>query len=384
MARWFVGNFHFEHRLADPSAVLSGRLQRLDAELAAAWLAVADDGDVVWTPRSIPAEFWDAMAARGFPRLQPATDWRGCPPEALLVPWGWTPELCACRSAQQPPDPQVVRRLNSRRWSAELELAGGTALPGASICCSLEEVVAAIARLPGIDPMWVIKAEFGMSGRERCLGRGPLTTHAASWTQRRLRRDGVVFLEPWVAPVEEAGLLWEVPRRASPQLVGVVPMHVDEHGHYRGSWFRGTPPYAGDLSDQPEGAPMNAPGAAQPGGAASWDEAVAATAQVAEMAQRAGYHGPLGIDVMRYRDASGAVRLRPLQDVNARWTMGRLALGWRRWFADQSWGLWWHGPAHELDRGPWAALPEGRVIHTSPGFIDNQPAQLASAVVVRI
>ena len=43
-----------------------------------------------------------------------------------------------------------------------------------------------------------------------------------------------------------------------------------------------------------------------------------------------GDFSPLGLDAMRHRVPGGAVRTRCLQDINARWTMGRLALGLRR------------------------------------------------------
>jgi hypothetical protein len=40
----------------------------------------------------------------------------------------------------------------------------------------------------------------------------------------------------------------------------------------------------------------------------------------------AGYHGPLGVDAFVYRDVDGALKLRPVVEVNPRFTMGRLAL----------------------------------------------------------
>ncbi|HET6424943.1 MAG TPA: hypothetical protein VFG20_14745 [Planctomycetaceae bacterium] len=49
--RLFVGNFDFEHRLADPQRVLPRRIDELNADLAWSWLALARDGDMLWTPR---------------------------------------------------------------------------------------------------------------------------------------------------------------------------------------------------------------------------------------------------------------------------------------------------------------------------------------------
>lgn len=83
-----------------------------------------------------------------------------------------------------------------------------------------------------------------------------------------------------------------------------------------------------------------------------WREAIEATRLVAQRVAAAGYFGPLGIDVMRYRDAAGQERLRPLQDLNARFTMGRLALGWRDSLPAGWSGLWrvYPGAAAKLVR----------------------------------
>jgi hypothetical protein len=43
---------------------------------------------------------------------------------------------------------------------------------------------------------------------------------------------------------------------------------------------------------------------------------------------------------MWYRNDDGRPQLRPLQDLNARFTMGRLALGWFRWLPEGWCGSW--------------------------------------------
>jgi uncharacterized ferritin-like protein (DUF455 family) len=42
--------------------------------------------------------------------------------------------------------------------------------------------------------------------------------------------------------------------------------------------------------------------------------------------RRANYHGPVGIDAFAYRDAAGKVRLKPIVEINPRYTMGRLTV----------------------------------------------------------
>jgi hypothetical protein len=59
-----------------------------------------------------------------------------------------------------------------------------------------------------------------------------------------------------------------------------------------------------------------------------WDpELRAAALAVGTAAAAAGFDGPCGVDAFAYRDASGAERLRPVVELNARFTAGISALG---------------------------------------------------------
>src|SRR4051812_3875070 len=90
MPRLFVGNFEFEHLLANGRYQPSATVKRLNAELAAAWIAVAEDGDWLWCPQPVPADFFDHLHANGLPRVIPVTDLTRVLTGTELVPWGWT------------------------------------------------------------------------------------------------------------------------------------------------------------------------------------------------------------------------------------------------------------------------------------------------------
>jgi hypothetical protein len=113
-------------------------------------------------------------------------------------------------------------------------------------------------------------------------------------------------------------------------LIGVTQLHCNERGQYRGSWFTEPLNAKGDISSD-------------------WQAAVDWALRAAERLQDRGYFGPLGIDAMRYTLPGGAVHMRPLQDINARWTMGRLSLGWRRLLRSGESGLWWHADPMTID-----------------------------------
>lgn len=328
MPRLFVGNFDFEHRLAEPGRQLPIRIDRINAELASCWLAIAEDGDFLWTPRPIAMSFFEQLSAAGLPQVVPINSFDQAPPGAECVPWGWTDEirrLCDRYGwvRHDPPD-RSVRAANARRTSALLEQEWQVGLERSGPAASVAEVSQRISQHPS-DARWVIKAEYGMSGRERITGTGPLTLTQQNWIRKRLATDEIVFFEPWVESLCEVGIQIHIPPTGDPELIQTVPLLVNPQGQYAGSLFLADP----DLTPIRDWL----------GQASAIDVAVRAAGRL----QAAGYFGPLGIDAMVYRAADHSIRVRPLQDINARWTMGRLSLGWKRFRdARDRIGIWCH------------------------------------------
>lgn len=359
MPRLLLGNFDFEWSLAHPQQRPPEALRRLNAELSTTWLAAADPEDVLWMPEEVEAEFWMRLAAAlpwRLPRVIGRLD--AAPADVTAMPWGWTDSLLQdCRAAglvvPAHPPIEVVRYVNSRRCSLALEQELGCGLRRAQWMTAVDPSVLAA------HPQWVIKADLSNSARERLLGRGAeLSPRDRAWLEARLARDGGAAWEPWVEIVEEAGLQWEIPPSGEPQFIGVTPLRTDAHGHYRGS----------DFSDATAGA--------------RWADAVEPARAAARRIQAAGYFGPLGIDACRYRDTDGSLRLRPLMDVNARWTMGRLSLGWRRLLQPGERGVWRHGPpqARLRDGASTVTAAPTRVIETSPPLLGGRPTRIAHRV----
>jgi hypothetical protein len=331
MPRVFLPNFDFEHQLAEPSrAEFGGAVRQINAELAGVWLSVAEPGDAVWSPAGKPI-FDDYFEA-----------WSGCPvaPSKIrwitddsqlvrgdeLCPWGWSEQvvkLGRIRGLTCPAPPiDAVREVNSRRFSFELETEWRVGLDGFAWVTSLDQLRNVLAGATRFCHGWLVKALLGMSGREQLVGRGAdLSPPMLGWLTQRFERDGAVIFEPRLDRIAEAGLQWQIPRHGEPVFVGVAPM-IDPPNASGG--------YFGSRIDPPEFADSR------------WHDAVEVSSRVASEVQRRGYFGPLGIDAMLYRDDGGHTRLRPIQDVNARWTMGRLAIELRRFLKPHEFGSWLH------------------------------------------
>ncbi len=361
MRRLFLGNFHFESELAaargwNPAA----SLRRMSAERVPAWIALAEEGDLVWTPEPIADSFWESLAEQGFSRVHSL----GEPPEENfeLVPWGWSMRARLFGQHTPQPSDESVRLGNSREWSFVTERQLGVALPGAARISRIEEIADVVRRSASqfdeSESMhaWVIKANFGMAARERVLGRGSkLTAANERWIQRRLQLNGAVFFEPWLRRRAEVGIQWSLPKPGygQPKLQGITPLLTDKHGGYRGSEFSLNTIVSTD-----------------------WQRAVDVTQQVAKSLQQLGYFGPLGIDAAIYEDSAGRALARPLQDINARYTMGRLALGFRRLLRPGERGVWQHGRRDE-----WTGNVT-REIELTPSLIGDAPPTHSSRVML--
>lgn len=372
MSRLLFGNFDFEHQLANATrAPANATLARINVELAPALIAIAEPDDLIWQPAECDASYFKTLRDAGLepPRFLRAPE--TIPEKTPLVPWGWSPEMrswgeahgCVCDA----PHESTVRRANSRLFSHELEVEWNCGLVGATVITNQDELAMTLRRQTTATSPWVLKALFGMSGRERHLGRGPeLTEQTANWARRRIGRDGAVIWEPWVEQIAEAGLQFEIPRTGEPQFLGVTPLLTDDLGNYRGN----------RLAVDDEG---------------QWSDAIEIAHRAAvRLQQRHHYFGPLGIDAMHYRDNSGTHRTRPLQDINARHTMGRLALGFRRYLQKDEAGTWLHVPMRK-QTATWQqflnearqSLPHScRLVPTSPNTIDGKPPALAHVLLI--
>jgi hypothetical protein len=268
----------------------------IDRDLAPCMLPLLGPADAVLLEEPVEDGALAPLRAAGLALARPAlaADARG----ERLVAWGASPSAAARARALglafDAPDAAIVRRVNSKLWSHALERELGCAIPGAAALFSEDEVRRAVA-LAGAGP-WVLKAPFGVAGRGRHLGRGAALGPAAlGFARRAIAREGGVLFEPWLAVEREWGISVEVDRGGAAAVIGATESIVRAGGQYAGSRIGADPPPARILE---------------------------AALEVGARLAREGYRGPAGIDALAL--AGGG--LRPIVEVNARFTMGMVAL----------------------------------------------------------
>ncbi|MCA1565405.1 MAG: hypothetical protein LC803_07180 [Acidobacteria bacterium] len=280
------------------------------------WLAV--EGDALLVEERPSESFQSDAARRGVELLTlDAAQHEQHQADRIFTPWGWTPRMVALGGqvgASVLPVPlEVVRRVNSKLWSHALEQELGIEMGGARIAASFEELAEALAHAcPRVDDKWVIKSPFGFAARERVLGRGARLEGAqATWARRQFAVGATLIFQPWLERVREYGVTFEIISGGEINLIGISDLQTNGAG-------TGTGYLLGRKIDSGRRAGLER--MARAVGARLFQE---------------GYTGPAGMDALEH--ASG---LHPLLEINARYTMGFVALAIERALKPRTPTLW--------------------------------------------
>jgi len=277
----------------------------LNRRLSEKLLWLAREGDALLADEPWADSLADEARARGVELISPAR--AGAQTHRLFTPWGWTPS--AVRAGEgvgasvEPLPFEAVARVNSKLWSHALEVELGVAMEGAATASTLGELNEAARRAcPRAGDKWVVKSPYGFAARERVLGRGPAVEGAqAAWVVKRLARGETLIFQPWLEVLREYGVVAEIARDGSHTVLGVSDLQTNGAGTGTG-YVLGRPPSPGRTRE------------------------LEATARVVcERLHAEGYSGPVGVDAIEH-----ARGLHPLLEVNARYTMGFIAVAVER------------------------------------------------------
>jgi len=300
-------NADFEAELAAPVGAYRRppHLEGLNRRLSAHLLWLARPGDALLVTEPWPERLRAEATRRGVELISPGGTARA--DGLIFTPWGWTPSAAAAgerAGAVVRPIPfETVARVNSKLWSHALEVEMGAALPGAALASTMGQLREAAARAcPRPGDKWVLKSPQGFAARDRVLGRGPsLGEPQARWAERRMARGETLIFQPWLDVVREYGIVMEVAPGGSVEVHGISDYQTNGAGVGRG-YFLGRPPAPGRL-----------------------DELERVARFVGARLDAEGFWGPVGVDALEH--AGG---LHPLLEINARHTMGFVALAVER------------------------------------------------------
>jgi hypothetical protein len=360
----FVFNPFAEGYIAQGTAFTPVKHQAMLAEdLAHLPQFLCRSNDVVLLAKRPSVDFLKILQQAGFPspefveirdgRLNPA---RHLEQRKLsgLRPWAWGPDsvkLLAPLFAQVANGPRLadqyfnhdIARLYSKAWSAALlrkVLARGCAWakapsPGGaaddSWLCSeqdvgtpvdtLEDALAAIAAIRGRGHhRVVVKTAYGLAGHNAIrLWEPELLPAQRQWLIHTLSHGWPLVVEPWL----ERALDFSVQLEMGPhslELRGYTGLINDRKGQFLANWA---------ATDCTQCLPATVADFFP-----SWPDILVHIHRLygeifsllAEELQRVGFIGPISIDAFVYRTAQGNCRLKPVVEINPRYTMGRLTI----------------------------------------------------------
>ncbi|MCH2202833.1 MAG: hypothetical protein MK102_12750 [Fuerstiella sp.] len=300
---------------------------------------------------------------------------------ATVTPWGWdTParQLANSIGSLDPvPSTESVLMVNSRKFLADFDTTTGEAQGilfdsgFGRICDDISVLQDAVKTLShqGIN-RWIAKSAWSASGRCRITGNSSdINKHQRDWLRKQLDRTGYVYLEPWLPVLRECGIQLEISSPASKEsrvhLLGTTELITDARGRYLGSM----------LSDHLD--PL-------------WCPAVDHAMLIGRRASELGYFGPLGIDCMQVMLPDRRLALRLCHDINARFTMGRLAMRLRSRLHGKRAGVWLHSSASSRQEDlvttkkcpTFDATDVVDVVSVSPRMIGDLPTAVDSRLYV--
>ncbi len=262
-----------------------------------------------------------------------------------IEPWGWSPEVTSlfkpllprlvdadggnsefARSAlsQHSFIPEHLGKIFSKSWSVEFlnqwllknktdSQFFGTLEDTGLVHTQWGSVRDSISKTIELHHRAMIKAPYGTAGMQvkdiselKNLD-GPL----GGWIRKLLRTQGGVIIEPFLNRVADLSIQLKIQDQET-TLLEVRQFITGSHHEYQGTLlgpklFRLNPQTLRFFH-----------AAFQP-----WKEFLR---QLGDQLRKEGYRGPAGVDAFLWKTQKGELKLKPLVELNPRWTMGRVAL----------------------------------------------------------
>jgi hypothetical protein len=268
-----------------------------------------------------------------------------------LRPWAWGPDSVeflaplfgSVTGEPRPPEQcfnERIAALYSKAWSAEFLRAVLSEFDPACVglppgfenhLCPADVIGTAVTDLPSAMEAIaairarghlrvVVKEALGLAGSNALrLWEPELLPNQRRWLERAFEAGRTLVVEPWLERLADFSVQLESTPRGL-KSIGFATLHNDLRGQYRGN--EAAPHFAVRLPESVTQHFCAARGVA--GGLPRFYEWLSERLEL--RLREAGFVGPVGIDALVYRDVDGHARLKPVVEINPRYTMGRVTL----------------------------------------------------------
>ncbi len=285
------------------------RKLRSDLALLPMWIACA--GSRIVAPAT---EENETFILQNTANLKGLADIGICKGESLApMPWGWSRSVrnefrrMGVESHADDAFLERLRQLSSRKTTVDmltmLDHHGIPVPPMPRLCLSVDEVEQKVHEFGDV----VMKMPWSSSGRGVCRASAKEFSHYYDWALGAIRKQGALLCEAFLDKVQDFAMEFRV-AQGKAEFFGY-------------SVFFNTPQMSYDHAVVASTATLRKRLAALVG-EPMLDAVQQAAAQSLERILPPEYDGYVGVDMMVYRDADGALRVNPCVEVNLRTTMG--------------------------------------------------------------
>jgi uncharacterized ferritin-like protein (DUF455 family) len=319
--------------------------------------------DVVLLPSRPPIEFLSELKQVGFsiPEFV-EIDQQGIPPEhslhqrkiAKLCPWAWSPgaiELFqplftnvrgAARRSEQYFN-KTIDHLYSKTWSADL-LRKFLSIGDEPWLCSPTDVGVAVSTLEGTlnsiaairgrgHHRVVAKQAFGLAGHNAIrLWEPELSEAQRRWLEHAFTHGAQLVIEPWLERLMDFSVQLEMDGTAL-KVCGYTGLINDQKGQFQANYA--APDFRQRVPPRVTSCFQSVRGFA----GKLWQLYENIRVLLQNELLQFGYLGPVGIDAFVYRSPTGSCHLKPIVEINPRYTMGRVTVELMKHTCPGSYGL---------------------------------------------
>jgi uncharacterized ferritin-like protein (DUF455 family) len=216
-------------------------------------------------------------------------------------------------------DLNIHQRVNSKAFASELDNKPDKQYSN-HVCTKHDDAFEVAKGLLECNPEIVVKSNHASSGQGNRVVRQTLDPSSVSWMNNLLHQQGCVIIEPWLRKLMDFSIHARIQPDGKCTFSGVTPFLTTPRGQYAGSIVG--PKSLAVVTKQLRTIDSRF----DPKALVSALELSALNSS--EKMFQSGYYGPFSQDALIYSDQKelGEIKLRELVEINARFSMGRVAL----------------------------------------------------------
>ena len=366
---WVFNPFFEEELLRQPGSDSDFLKSAIETDLSSLLMFLASPGDAVLSESAPELKFLKQYKKLGvsIPQFLSLESYNNFTSKfSGFEPWGWSERVCKLFQ------PKVDALTSESEWQKQRVLSPEDALnthralasksfsqtllkkffrlsdpdtpntqPNEALCgVNCDNVQRIIAQKSAIQKdgygQVIVKAQLGASGRNQLLIKSDeLRDKKLAQLENMLRINGTLVVEPFLSKISDLSVLLQIPRATDkpPKILGISRFFTKPNRQYSGHLI-------GSLFTKEESF-LSSEFYRQRYDKKSYsDKLKEAAVFVAHELKKLNYHGPVGIDAILYKDDKGDIFLKPIVEINLRFTMGNIALQLQKFLKKGSVGVW--------------------------------------------